>query len=556
MTRRSRRFSVPAPRLRSLRAFAVQDDWTAREDQLRTLAQLIANPRWLDRSDPGTGKTLPACLYTWWNWIRRGKKTVWVQPLSLIKKNRDELLRFTEFRPGDISIFSEPPPVLRLLRVLELAKAAGLRREGTRFFSGKQAVNAGVVNELLERKLLTPELSLSEGGHRLFDSGALHAQLALDAKVLLMSADAFGEHAPWLLHYNPDIDLLVGDEWHMMYSTNDSQRTQALYRAMKKISRLLAMTGTIIRGRLSSAYPLIHLIEPRYYGSHDTFINYHAVLDDWGKVQDWINHEKLSKILEKHSTRLLFKDVYGEAPMVLLTEYVDPSEEQLAAYAEFEEKASLELENTVLDGTLPGVHLIRARQILSSPELFGIGKGKPTGRDERLLVHLQEHLETGEPLLIYSASRPEQERTLEMVTRLGMPARLMNGTTSMAERGRIDEAFRAGDIQVLIASEQVAAVGFNWSHVDHVVYLTFDYFDDNFDQSWKRTTRGVRTKPVRLTPIVYANTVEEACLGILERKMRLANAIDPTKKAVFLHQARDRPEKEEVRPLFKQETRL
>ncbi len=81
----------------------------------------------------------------------------------------------------------------------------------------------------------------------------------------------------------------------------------------------------------------------------------------------------------------------------------------------------------------------------------------------------------------------------------------------------------------LIERRVGAGIGFNWSHVDHVVYLTFDYYDDNFEQSWRRTTRSYREKPPRLSLLIYRGTVEDKVLGILTRKMKLANLVDPTK---------------------------
>jgi hypothetical protein len=121
-----------------------------RPDQVEDLAACLRNPRWMLLHDPGVGKTPIACLYSWWNWDRNKKKTVWVQPLAIIKKNRDELLRFSKFLPSEIVIVNGTPE---------------------------------------QRK----------------------AQYRQGALVYLMGADTFGREWEQLLAENPEIDMLIGD---------------------------------------------------------------------------------------------------------------------------------------------------------------------------------------------------------------------------------------------------------------------------------------------------------------------------------------------------------
>jgi len=263
-------------------------------------------------------------------------------------------------------------------------------------------------------------------------------------------------------------------------------------------------------------------------------MSFHAILDDWGKPVCWINLEKFQEILSRHSTLVTFKDVYGDAPVIFQTEYIDLGGPQRAAYMEFAAKAILELEETFLTGASPGVNLIRARQLLSSPEIFGIGKGHKTARDEALLVHLQEHEASGEPFVIFTASVPEQERIYKMCSDMGFRMGLMNGNTSTAQRVKNDEEFCARQLDGLVCSPQVAAFGYNWGFVDHFIYLHMAYGDDDFEQSYKRGTRGIRTRPLRVTLLTYEDTVEENVLGVIIKKMYIAQEVDPHKQVINL----------------------
>lgn len=55
----------------------------------------------------------------------------------------------------------------------------------------------------------------------------------------------------------PRAGAFVSDETHKSFTTNKSATTQALYKFMKNTPRFVAMTGTLISGRLDSAYPRI-----------------------------------------------------------------------------------------------------------------------------------------------------------------------------------------------------------------------------------------------------------------------------------------------------------
>jgi len=450
-------------------------DFVLRPDQIEDLGALIRNPRHGLWSEPGTGKTPVACLYTWWVWDRLKKHTVWLQPLAIIEKNREELLLWTDFKEHEVVIVEGTP--------------------------------------------------------------AQRARLYADPniKVFLMGADTFGREWEQILAHHP-VGLVVGDEWHKMFSTNDSKRTQALYQAMKHIDRLTPMTGTLVRGRLNSAFPAIHLIQPRYYGHHRTFMNRHAIQDEYGKVIGWVKIDIVQEILRAHGQNRLYSEVYGDIPVVFQTHYCKMSTAQSKAYKEFEEKAILELEGAFLDGSLPGVNLIRARQILSSPEIFGLCKGEMTGRDALLDIQMTDHLEMGTPWMIGSASVPEQERVAAYLEKNGMRVGLMNGETPRKERGAIDLAFRKRELDTVVVSPEVGSIGFNWGHCDHVSFLHLPYYHDDFDQFWKRCTRGqIRTTPVRVDTLVYEDTVEEGVVGIIVGKMVLSKEVDPTRQVVNLH---------------------
>lgn len=438
-----------------------------RDYQIEDLAFYIANPRCANLSDPGTGKTPSVCVYMQYLWASRKCKTYWVMPKSLLRKNQVELLRFSNFKPEEVVIVDGTP---------------------------KQR----------QAQIENP-----------------------NAKVLLMGFKRFSDDWKLMKMFHPELDAVIVDEIHMGFKSHKSTRTQQLFECMKKTTHFLPMSGTLIDGRLDSAYPTIKIIEPRYYTNHNTFLAQHALIDEYGTIVEWTNHAKIGRIFKRHCVRRSFKSVYGEVEKVIETQLCPMSKAQREAYDEFESLAILELEDGFIEGNNPAVAAIRCRQIMAHPETFGLmPEGEMSGKDEALEVHLEDHLNSKQPLVIFAILQPEQERIAKLCESKGFRTGLINGNVSAAERARIDEDFRNGKLDVIVGSPATAAVGFNWSHVNHIIFASLDYQNSNFVQAMQRAIRGKRDIPLRVTVLEYENSIDQRIFVIVNKKSRDLNKVD------------------------------
>lgn len=481
-----------------------------RDYQAKDLAFHIANPKSLNLSDPGTGKTPTACVLFYYWWARKGWKTVWSMPKSLMAKNREELLRFTDFRPDDVVIMDTDhaaltkgwtgPTFTRLKRVKEQTGMIGP--------DGKPVTRITGVPEVAKDLIAA----------------------AKDAKVFICTFAFLRNHWERLLKTVPEINGFGIDELHMGYGTPSSEQTTSFYQVAGHCDGLLGMTGTLIDGRLDSAFPVIHAIEPRYYGGLQGFIHEHAAwINDFGKVETWKDEEKLRQILGRHAVRHDFEEVYGKEPVHFETVFLEMFAEQRAAYDQFHEQAMLELEDgRVLDGTLPGVAVIRATQIMAHPETMGLAKNEITAKDRKLMEYAVE----GRPMLVFSAAVAEQERCVQRLEECGLKVGLINNSVSGNARGAIDLAFRNGKLDAIVGSGPTVAVGYNWERADHVVGVSWDYKDVNFVQAYRRASRGSRTTTLRVTTLAYEDSIDKRKLDILASKSQLAARVDDTRKVL------------------------
>lgn len=448
---------------------------TLRPDQIEDLAFLIANKRCGVLNDPGTGKTPTVDMFCEYLWQYEQKKVLFPQPKSLLKKNKRELLRFTNFEEDEIIIVDGTPKQ----RAALIASPRG--------------------------------------------------------KVFLMGFKRFADDWRLIKEHHPEIDAVIVDEIHMGFKSHDSQRTKQLFMAMREIERFVAMSGTLIDGRLDSCYPTIKIIEPRYYTNHRSFLAQHALTDEFGRVIEWINHAKLGRIFQRHCIRRTFESIFGKVDKVIQTELCEMHPKQREKYDEFESTAVLELEDKFLDGTNPAVAAIRCRQIMAHPHTMGLLEpDEQTGKDARLEVHLEDHLNKGTPVLIYATLVPEQERIALMCAKMGFNVGLMNGNVSSKERGQVDEDFQSGKLNCVVGSPPTAAVGYNWQHVDHVIFASLDYQNSNFDQAYKRCVRGKRDKPLWITVLEYEDSIDQRIFEIVNKKSQDAAKVDSTYETLDL----------------------
>ena len=418
------------------------------------------------------------------NQYARDTQTVWVMPKQLMKKNAEEILAFTPLDAKDIAL------------------VRGTKRE-------------------------------------------MDNAMRSDAKVLLMGPDRFK-----LVQANipAQYRALDVDEMHLSFGGATSARTEAFYEFMRRVDQAVFMTGTMINGRLDTAFPAINAINPLFYPMGlDSFLHDHAYLDGFGRPYHWHSHEKIRKILGKYAIYRTFASIFGHQEIVMQVEWLEMNERQRAAYAKFEAEAFLELEDFIISGAdNPGTATIRARQIMEHPNQFpnlmdrslpnvDISPGERPSKLDALQVHFDDHERLGTPVIVYSTLVAQQHEIFELARSMGRRTEFMGGETSTANRDRIDKDFVAGKIDVLVASPKVCAVGYNWQfagdqEVDHIINATIGYWDSDVTQGFRRVVRQKRRKPLRVTTLAYMNSLDPAIMAINERKSRDATLAEPTRE--------------------------
>jgi hypothetical protein len=207
--------------------------------------------------------------------------------------------------------------------------------------------------------------------------------------------------------------------------------------------------------------------------------------------------------------------------------------EQEKVYKKLEATALIELEDEWVDAGNPAVAAMRARQVLSCPEMFNVKEVTP--KDEMLQVLIEDHIKSGERLAIFSAHTLEQERIVKMILKLKGMVGHINGTVSNEKRQMIDTQFNAGALQFVVASPATAGIGFNWGFLKTLVFVSVDYQDDSFIQAYRRGIRGTREHELLIIMLKYEGTIEDRMFEIIDRKSFDHNLVNEAIEPLNLH---------------------
>lgn len=490
------------------------------EKQIKTFQKAYMNKRFLDRSHAGSGKTAPICCLTGFligskpvdihpsktinqiplsltqgthsiTQVTGGKyncRAIWIQPSSLMEKNREELLAWNPtWQPHHVKVIT-----------------------GT---------------------------------------AAKKKKLALDEDTLVwvMTAEAFKSYYLDMKAKFPDIFQIVCDEPHLYYRGFSSARTKFFVNNLEPHARLHFMTATPTpRGKLSSAYIYCHMIQRDYYGCYDWFINTHADLDEYGNPQNWKNHGKLWAFLDNYSICWTSKDMYGDIDEIIIRDVVKLNPPIEGVYREFELGGIADLQGSVLSATSGGVESLRCRQILCHPHAIRIpcawgDDGKPTEYstgtvfDEITpkLERIVEYAEAGEPLIIFGSFTAEIEMIAATLRRRKVRVGVIHGGVMQLQRVKIDQDFQAGKLDVVVCSAATAGVGFNWGHVNTVIFHSLNYGDDEFLQAIARAKRGVRTELLKIILLEYENTIDQPVMWAVHHNSRNSHLTNPDNPIIY-----------------------
>lgn len=308
----------------------------------------------------------------------------------------------------------------------------------------------------------------------------------------------------------------------------ESQIAQAVFSL--KGSMRLAITGTPIENRLQDLWSIFHFLLPHLLGTQKDF---QATLNSAGSDGRYL--ERVRKKIRPFLLRRKKEGVLQQLPPKMeQVVWVEMAEEQRQRYDHWLQhtKAGL-IQKISMDGI--SSHrmeileaILRLRQLCVHPWLVEKrGEGDffaLSGKSERLFLDLQEIIEEGKKVLIYSQFTTMLHLIRREVANKGWSYVYLDGSTT--DRESVVRQFQEdASISIFLISLKAGGVGLNLTAADYV-FLVDPWWNDAVEQqAIDRAHRFGRKEAVIARRYVTALSIEEKIMHLKKHKLSLSQGL-------------------------------
>ncbi|MDN5918851.1 MAG: DEAD/DEAH box helicase [Pseudonocardia sp.] len=379
---------------------------------------------------------------------------------------------------------------------------------------------AGLVGqwrEELERKFVLPTTVAARGG---WESGP-------DRPVVLASLASARRDPLKSAITDEQWDVVVVDEAHRMRTP--SSASGRLARALRT-RHLLLLTATPVENRLQDLYELVNLVAPGLLGTAAAFRRTH------GSANTALDSLRNATELRARTREIMVRHRRGEVAVMLPqrlaeTVLVTPCAAERSLYAEITSRVRDQARDASPSQRLTLRSLVRlagSGPAAVAPTLDKVGwhdlaeRARAVGRTRKtdeLLTRLRSHVERGEKVLVFTASRHTLDALAAEVAEAGIPAACYHGSLSRRDKDAAVATFR-DEVPVLLSTES-AGEGRNLQFCHVMVNVDLPWNPMQIEQRLGRLHRVGQEHDVLLANLVSRGTIEERILHVLESKINL-----------------------------------
>lgn len=331
------------------------------------------------------------------------------------------------------------------------------------------------------------------------------------------------ETTPWI--------VAIADEAHRA-KNRKSLQTKGLWRVDAQMK--MALTGTPLMNTPDELWPILKWLFPKEYTSYwrffDQYVDYYE--GQFGKIITGVkNSDALRFELKDRLVRRTKKDVLDLPEKVRQYVPVTLGKKQQKLYDEAEKAMWFEVEQAIKEGDQSAINFakavaedpsaiysvsngaartVRLRQILSSPALLG-------GEDDSAkLDAIEEWVVDAQPkqLVLWTEFVGTAHLMVKRLEKHGINAVSFTGELSSDERTRIEDAFQAGEITVIIGTIAAMKEGITLTASDSSGWIERSYVPAVNEQGEDRQHRIGQKNPVTVVIFEAVNTIDTASVAV------------------------------------------
>jgi len=304
-----------------------------------------------------------------------------------------------------------------------------------------------------------------------------------------------------------------------------------------------ALTGTPIENSLTELWSIFDFIMPGYMLNHSAFSKkYEAPI-----VKD--GNEKALQELNNHVKPFILRRTKIEVAKDLPSKIehrlsVEMTEQQKKVYLAYLKDAKGELEEDIKNKGFNKSKfkilsiLTRLRQICCDPSTFIENYNGGSGKMEALDEILENSLEEGHRILIFSQFTKILKNISIRLDEKGTEYMYLDGSTKAEKRVAMVKNFNEGESQVFLISLKAGGTGINLTGADMVIHFDPWWNPAVEDQATDRAHRIGQKKTVEVIKLIARGTIEEKIFKLQQKKKEISQSVinDETGAELLLSQ--------------------
>lgn len=299
-----------------------------------------------------------------------------------------------------------------------------------------------------------------------------------------------------------------------------------------KASHRLCLTGTPLENHLGELWSLFHFLMPGLLGDTKQFRLWFRTPIE--KHADNDRRELLARRVRPFMLRRTKNQVAKELPpKTEMTRTIELVEGQRDLYEAIRMSMEKKVRDAIAKQGLGKSHillldaLLKLRQVCCDPRLLSLPAAEiahGTSAKLDVLMELIDNLfEEKRRVLVFS----QFTSMLELIEKelIAKQYEYLKLTGQTQNRQALVEQFQEGNVPIFLISLKAGGTGLNLTKADTVIHYDPWWNPAVEDQATDRTHRIGQENPVFVYKLITAGTVEEAILGMQERKRQLVDGI-------------------------------
>lgn len=236
----------------------------------------------------------------------------------------------------------------------------------------------------------------------------------------------------------------------------------------------------------------------------------------------WRNLDKLQKLIEPHSFRVLKRDCLDLPPKVYTNHYFELTPAQRRAYQMMREEHRVDTDEGLLAFSASAARA-KLQQITSGFVHMQDGSVRYVVEDNPRLDALMQVLEDVDGQAIVWAKYVEENRAIAAALRkAGISFVEYRGEIKAADKEAAIDTFQAGQAKIFLGQPDAGGIGLTLTAAETAIYFSCDYDLEKRQQSEDRCHRKGTKNTVRYIDLVANDTIDEAIALNLQRKAAIS----------------------------------